>query len=108
MSFSVWEPTLWAYSAALEEHRTVLQGVEMDVEIADVIPVPPSFVAPADPPPMPDEYVPWARTLLETTEGLIQFAKDLALRSELRRGDRPLQQATHTAQVAESTLNALL
>ena len=80
----------------------------MDVITDDVIPAPPCFVAPVAPPPLPDEYVPWARTLLETTDGLLQLAKDLALRSELRQRDRPLHAALHVGEAAESTLNALL
>jgi len=107
MTAAMWEPTLWAYSAALDEHRAVLQAVDMDAELTDV-PVAPAFVAPAGAPPLPEEYVPWARTLLETTDGLIQLAKDLAVRSELRRTAGPLQPALHAADVVDSTVDALL
>jgi hypothetical protein len=110
MTAAIWEPTLLAYSAALDDHRSALQAVELDIDIQ--VPIAPTFVAPVDVPPMPDEYVPWARTLLETTDGLIEMAKQLATRSELRRGQRaqrpqPVLLAVG-AGVGESTLDALL
>jgi hypothetical protein len=108
MTSSIWEPTLWAYSATLEEHRAVLESIEMDIVVDDEVPMPPPFAAPEDAPPMPDEYVPWARTLLETTDGLISLAKSLALRSELRRAERPHHPLVNVGRGADSTLNALL
>lgn len=107
MTAAMWEPTLWAYSAALDEHRAVLHAVEMDAVLEEV-PAAPSFVPPVDAPPLPAEYVPWARTLLETTNGLIEQARELATRSELRRTPRPSQPALHLVGVADSTVDALL
>jgi hypothetical protein len=80
---AVWEEALAAYSETLEEHRSILQAVELEVvDAAWELQSPPEFVPPADLPPMPGALLPWARQLLAQTDGLVQLAAELAARAE--------------------------
>ena len=99
-----WEEVLSAYSAALDEHRSVLLVIEADVVADHDVPPAPRFVPPSSMPPMPDELVSWAQTLMGTTDGLVQLATELATRSEPQRMSRP----THASVANEATLDALL
>jgi hypothetical protein len=99
-----WEELLSSYSAALDEHRNVLQFVEEDVAAEhDVVPAP-TFVPREDMPPLPQELRPWAHTLMETTDALVRLATELSVRSEPRRATRSPQDAPAT----EATLDAFL
>ena len=99
-----WEQVLSAYSAALDEHRSVLLVIEADVAADHDVPPAPSFVPPPSMPPLPHQLVSWAQTLMGTTDGLVQLATELATRSEPQRPSRP----THASVANEATLDALL
>lgn len=70
-----WDLVLRAYAAALEEHRSVLAGIEAGD--AGKIP-PPRFVAPPGLSPMPEVFRARAEALVTETAGLIAIATDLA------------------------------
>ena len=99
-----WEELLAGYSAALDEHRSVLLCIEDDVAAELDVAAAPSFTLPTGVSPMPPEVVPWAQTLMNTTDALMQLAKELATRSELHRPTRP----PHAPVASEATLDALL
>ena len=99
-----WEQVLSAYSAALDEHRSVLLAIEADVVAEyDVSPAP-SFVPPPSLPPIPPELSSWAQTLMDTTDALAQLAAQLATRSGPQRPSRP----AHASVASDATLDALL
>jgi len=77
---SRWERVLRAYSDALEQQRTVLLAIELDVLANRDVVVPLGFVPPSSMPPLPAELDRWARQLMEQTNGLIQLANELAAR----------------------------
>ena len=88
---AAWEAALAEYSGALDEHRSFLLAVEADDDAEndaehdaehDGSLAQPVFVPPADLEPLPASLLPWARQLLEQTNGLVQLAGELAERSE--------------------------
>jgi hypothetical protein len=77
---SLWEDVLNSYAASLDDERSYLMSVQPD-ELADTRTwMPPTFAPPASMPPMPDEFVSWARALLAETEGLALMAADVLQR----------------------------
>jgi hypothetical protein len=99
-----WEHLLSVYSAALDEHRSVLLLIETDVTAGSDVSPAPSFVPPVNMPPMPHELRPWAQTLMGTTDALVQLAAELTARSEAQLLARPTSSPTAN----EATLDALL
>jgi hypothetical protein len=99
-----WEQVLSAYSAALDEHRSVLLAIEADLAAEYDVPPAPSFVPPPTMPPIPPELAAWAQTLMGTTRALVQLAAELATRSEPQRPSRP----AHAAVANDATLDAFL
>jgi hypothetical protein len=84
---AAWEAALVEYSGALDEHRSFLLAIEADDDAEhdsghDGSLAQPVFVPPADLEPLPEALLPWARQLLEQTNGLVQLAGELAERSE--------------------------
>jgi hypothetical protein len=102
--FREWEQALHAYSAALDEQRSALLSVEADTLAKYDAVAPPGFVPPVILQPMPAALAPWARQLMEQTDGLLQLAGELATRSEPKRPAR----AHHAAAVTPVALDALL
>jgi hypothetical protein len=106
-----WEAALAAYSETLDEHRSILQAMELEAaEVAWELQSPTEFVPPEHLPPMPDALLPWARQLLEQTGGLVQLAAELAARSERAMSARG-PNARHrlgAADTAASTWDTLL
>jgi len=99
-----WEQVLASYSAALDEHRSVLLAIEADAVAEYDVPPAPSFVPPPSMPSMPHELVAWAQTLMSTTDALVHLATQLSTRANPQRPSRP----AHVSVANEATLDALL
>lgn len=74
---SMWDDVLTSFAASLDEQRTFLLTAHPDQLMDERALRPPTFAPPATMPPMPDEFVSWARSLLDQTEGLVRLAADV-------------------------------
>ena len=80
---TLWEDVLRAYAAALDEHRVFLLSAQPEGLEAGFDLVPIEFVPPESMPPLPVEFIDWARSLDAETAGLKEFASDLLIRYPL-------------------------
>lgn len=84
-----WERVLRAYAASLQEHRAVLTAIEADTVADAPVHAPAEFIPPSELPLLPEALRPWARSLLEATDGLSACAARLSSRAQLQVSARP-------------------
>jgi hypothetical protein len=76
-AIALWEDLLRAYAETIEEQRSYLLSLSALDQVDEATIVPPVFEVPADVPPMPASFEPWAMSLLNETAGLAEIAHQI-------------------------------
>lgn len=74
---ALWDDVLRSYAASLDDQRAFLLTAQPDELHDERVLTPTAFAPPATMPPMPDQFVSWAQSLVRDTEGLTQLAAAL-------------------------------
>lgn len=84
-----WDDMLRAFADVVEQQRAFLLTIDLANPIDEAALAVPALALPDDMPPIPDEFVPWASSLLRDTAGLTELAAGILAHHPAPQARRP-------------------